>query len=368
MATADVPTAIQEYFTHAARLHATLGLDADALPALRPIGQGEYNENFAFTVPADGRLPECADGLQGKATLPERQGDAEHRARTYVLRVNHGSQMHLSHQIAYEFDALKLLEPSGRTPAPYYCDDGPDAPGDGALVMSFLPGRALDYATDLDEAARIFADIHSIALPPNHGLVAPHDTLGAIIEESRELYGIYANSALADAGACRLIGRIFDAAERAHDEAANELSADPVRHIVNTEVNSTNFLIRDDGAPGALVDWEKPIAGQAEQDIADFLAPTATFWKTDVILERAQMDGFLSTYREAVGERFDLSALERRFSWYLPVICLRGVTWCAMAQVEYADPARPLRNESTAAKIEAYLSRDFLEMVIDDLG
>ena len=43
--------------------------------------------------------------------------------------------------------------------------------------------------------------------------------------------------------------------------------------------------------------------------------------------------------------------------------CLRGITWCAMAWVEYQQPERELVNESTWRKLEAYLDDSFLEMI-----
>ena len=57
-----------------------------------PLAQGEYNRNFQFVHPVTGKR--------------------------LVLRVNCGSQMHLENQIQYEYDTLKLLEGSGRTPRP----------------------------------------------------------------------------------------------------------------------------------------------------------------------------------------------------------------------------------------------------------
>ena len=44
----------------------------------------------------------------------------------------------------------------------------------------------------------------------------------------------------------------------------------------------------------------------------------------------------------------------------MTVTCLRGITWCAMAWVEYQQPGRELVNESTWRKLEAYLTDEFL--------
>ena len=56
-----------------------------------PLAQGEYNINYWFVHPVT--------------------------EKKLVLRVNTGSQMHLEHQIEYEYNALKILENCGRSAA-----------------------------------------------------------------------------------------------------------------------------------------------------------------------------------------------------------------------------------------------------------
>ena len=119
-----------------------LGLPPGTELAVEPLGQGEYNLNFAFIHPLT--------------------------KQKLVLRINRGSQMHLSDQIGYEFSALQALVPSGRTPKPLVCDSEMNL-----LVMEWLPGGPLDYHRDMDTAARILADIHSVPVPAHAGLIRP---------------------------------------------------------------------------------------------------------------------------------------------------------------------------------------------------
>ena len=65
------------------------GLPAKITEEYQILAQGEYNRNYRFTHPIS--------------------------QKELVLRVNFGSQMHLDNQIEYEYQALKLLESSGRT-------------------------------------------------------------------------------------------------------------------------------------------------------------------------------------------------------------------------------------------------------------
>jgi len=48
---------------------------------------------------------------------------------------------------------------------------------------------------------------------------------------------------------------------------------------------------------------------------------------------------------------------------FIPITCLRGITWCAMAWVQYQEPGRMIRNEETFCKIESYLEEGFLERI-----
>ncbi len=328
-------TDVARYLASATELRAALSIPADAELDVTPIGQGEYNANYRFMHPETGQQ--------------------------LVLRVNTGSQMHLDNQIRYEFDALRLLEPSGRTPLVCFVDDSLATLPHGVLVMEFLPGRPLLYETDLAAAAAIFADIHAVPVPPDSHLVRPDDLLGAVVDECRAMLSVYSDSAFADPKVSSRLWRVLERAQALSVKPAVE----PERHIISTEVNSGNFLINPDGHD-YLVDWEKPILGEVAQDLGHFLAPTTTLWKTETILSRGEIERFLGMYRDAVDGRFATDDLEERFDSYLSIMCARGLTWCAMAYVEYQDPARPLKNADTYAKIMSYLEPNFLDRIAEE--
>ena len=300
-------------------------LGLDAVPEFTPLGQGEYNVNYTFHHP---------DG------------------RKLVLRINRGSQMHLPDQIGYEFSALKALEASSRTPRALFCDSGMNC-----LVMEHLPGRPLQYETDLPTAAEIFADIH--ALPPAPGLLEPSNPLEAIVDECRQMVAHYYQWE----GADREVTRLLETLEK--EISARDLTAPAGlrKCIVNTEVNSGNFLINP-GARSYLIDWEKPLISEPAQDLGHFLVPTTTFWKTDVILTPEEIRHFVRCYEKAVAGRFETASLSERLPLYFTVTCLRGVTWCAMAFREYCEPGRAITNADTFRKIREYLKPDFLENIL----
>ena len=315
-----------ESFETYLRSDAFLGpLGLDTVPDFHPLGQGEYNTNYTFFHP---------DG------------------RKLVLRINTGSQMHLDDQIGYEFSALQSLEPSGRTPKAIFCD-----PSMHCLVMEHLPGRPLQYETDLEIAAEIFADIH--ALPPAPGLIEPENPLTAIIDECREMVAHYYEWDQADPEVVRLL-------ETLEKEISSKDLTAPAglrKCIVNTEVNSGNFLINPAGR-SYLIDWEKPLISEPAQDLGHFLVPTTTFWKTDVILTPEEIRHFVRCYERAVAGRFETATLWSRLPLYFTVTCLRGVTWCAMACREYCQPGRAITNADTFRKIQEYLKPDFLENLL----
>jgi len=306
-----------------------LGIPAGTQLQFSVLGQGEYNVNYVFNHPVTGQK--------------------------LVLRINTGSQMHLENQIQYEFSALESLIPSGRTPKPLLC-----IPEKKMLVMEWLPGRALDYRTDLDTAARILADIHSVPVPESCTLIRPAAPALAIYEECLEMVQHYYDWDAADPVVTDLLKTLVEEIGRLPLAEPTDVPT----CIVNTELNSGNFLIDPQGH-SHLVDWEKPLLSEPAQDLGHFLAPTTTFWKTDVILTPEQVKAFVKAYTDAVAGRMDCGTLER-LPHFFTVTCLRGVTWCAMAYREYCQPDRELRNEDTFQKLKAYLEPAFLQNLLDN--
>lgn len=323
-----------------------LGLPSEVTETYTLLAQGEYNINYAFVHPSTGK--------------------------DLLLRVNCGSQMHLDDQIEYEFNALKALEPSGRTPKAGYCDGSLRYTDHGILVMERLPGHALDYGTELMLAADILADIHSTAMPagliPKEGeertgrsLIAPSDPLKAILEECEQMVTKYMASYLGDDKTKTKLRRLLDLGWDRLYHLGDQTS--PYRCCINTELNNTNFLINGPGRGNYLIDWEKPLYGDPAQDLGHFLAPTTTFWKTDIILSEAQMNEFIKAYIDAAAGRFDTGGLSDRVRAFTTITCLRGITWCAMAWVEYKEPGRELTNESTRRKLDRYIEKSFLDYI-----
>lgn len=308
-----------------------LSIPSDAQIECRLLAQGEYNINYRFTHPVTGK--------------------------DLVLRVNTGSQMHLENQITYEFQALKLLDQSGRTPHPYFSEEHPKDMNYGILVMDFLEGHALQYRTEMEYAAACLADIHSTGLPENHELIMPKQPLKAILKECEEMFGVYEASPLGIQDKKEQIRKML---HKGHEMLKHQSDYEGYRCLINTELNSGNFLINGLGKENYLVDWEKPLFGDPAQDLGHFMAPTTTFWKTDVILNKEETDRFLEIYIEKVKGRFDISGLKERTSVYIPITCLRGITWASMAWVQYQAPDKLIQNEFTWKKLNQYLDWDFL--------
>ena len=300
------------------------------------LAQGEYNVNYSFTHPVSGRK--------------------------LLLRVNCGSQMHLKDQIGYEYRALKMLQKSGRTPEVFYVDGSEKYLDHGVLVMEELPGHALDYRTELGFAAEILADIHSMRVPSGT-LICPEDPLKSILDECEQMFAKYMDSPLGDTCKKQIIRELLDRAWNLKKDSGSSSCSSPYKCCINTELNSTNFLINGKGKGNYLIDWEKPLYGDPAQDLGHFLAPTTTFWKTDVILSRDEMDAFVEEYIKCAAGRFDTSGIAERTKLFTTITCLRGITWCAMAWVEYHIPGRTLSNESTAKKLDQYLDREYLGMI-----
>ena len=335
---------------------AALGLPEDITEDYRMLAQGEYNINYLFTHPLTGE--------------------------EMVLRVNAGSQMHLDRQIEYESHALKLLECSGRTPKLYYTDGSKRFIDSGILVMEYLPGRypLYDDREEMDAVMACLADIHAVRIPESEAifgepegvpcdtvkLIAPADPAAAILDECEAMVRTYMDSPLGDEIVKHRLRALLDRAHRIAESSEEDPSGGDFRCCINTELNSTNFLV--DNGFVRLVDWEKPLYGDPAQDLGHLLAPTTTFWKTDLILSQDETDRLINEYIKAVGGRFDTSGIMQRTQRLINITCLRGLTWCAMAWIQYKDPDKAIVNESTRVKLDAYLSDSFLRDIEQRLG
>ena len=335
--TSDIAT---DYLRSNRALHEALEIDEAQAPSLTatPLKQGEHNANFTFEHPQTG---------------------AQH-----VLRVNYLSQMGLDDQIGYEYRALEFLQPSGRVPHPRYLDSSKQLCGHGALVMDFYEGAWLDYEIpgNVVEAARMLADVHAVPVDASCPLAHPGDPLRAQLDTCKGFMANYCSSPLEDAHFTRVVEHMMAQAQRALDAPFDPADS---AHALNTEAVAVHFLIPDDGTPGHMVDWEKPIVGEVAQDVAYFLSPTTTIWDTDYVFPIAERERFLETYWKQVDGRFNPGRFEQRFDAYVKSNCLIGLTWSANAWVEYHDPARPLKNAKTFEKLKQYLSRDFLDQCLE---
>ncbi len=268
----------------------------------------------------------------------------------FVLRINHGSQLGLGEgQIAYEYEVLRALAESGVTPRPLALEPGPGPLGGGALLMEYLPGRPLRYDRDLSRAAAVFARVHTTPVPD--GLVVQADPVRDIARECRGLLDRFPDHPLRKER--EAIEDYFESVERLAGETAPQFQGEDLC-LVNTEVNSGNFLISDRGA--FLVDWEKAVASCRYQDLGHFLVPTTTLWKTDTVLSRKDKDRFLAAYRREAGLDLDRDALSEKTRVLERTILLRALSWCYMAWYEYTQTERPIQNADTFAKIEQYLA------------
>lgn len=332
-----------------------LALPAQVSEKYELLAQGEYNVNYVFIHPVT--------------------------KRRLVLRINYGSQMHLDSQIEYEAEAMRSICSSDRVPFVYYADNTHRHIDHGILVMEYLPGRYPDYNSDSDMrgAMECLADIHAVDIPKHRviwgepfevprdtvRLIAPGSSLGAILDECELMVRKYMDSDLGDESVKRRLRALLD---KGHGIVAGLGEDEGLRRCcINTELNSTNFLVDDTGYV-RLVDWEKPLYGDPAQDLGHFMAPTTTFWKTDTIFSQDKTNKLIDQYIEAVGVRFDTEGIKRRTLDFITITCLRGLTWCAMAWVEYQDPEKAIANESTRKKLDDYLSDSFLSDIEKRFG
>ena len=270
----------------------------------------------------------------------------------YLFRINHGSQINQADQIRYEYNVLKAVEPSGVTPTPFFVAS--DSPLGGVMLMEFIPGRRFDFTRDLDQVPRIFASIHG--LPVSRDMLVQENPILDIADESLHLIERFPLHPMKEQRQQLLAyhGKIL----RLNNDHGALFANEPLC-MVNTEVNSGNFIIQDNKKNnenrGFLVDWEKAVVSCRYQDLAHFLIPTTTLWKSDFRFTPEQRIDFLRDYYRLVLPDFSFKELEFKTAILERTILLRAFSWCYMAWFEYTDSKRTLKDKFTFEKIKTYL-------------
>ena len=306
--------------------------------SLTPLAQGEYNMNFIL-----------------------RQGRLK-----YVVRVNTGSQIgkSLPDQIRYEYDTLKMLEPAGVTPKVYLLDSSCQFIPYGVLIMEYLAGEKLDYRSDNQTAAKLFATYHQLSVGDPAHLIIEGYPLSLTYERCLLMAPKYWESPLADPEVAAYLKEIFAWAEKARHREKFFVE-DRWQCIINTEVNNGNFIKNTKKGTLHLVDWEKPLWGDPSQDLSHYRVPTTTLWKTEYRMSDVDKNEMMHAYKEAIQDRHLRDTIEERTRLRDPFNCLRGISWCAMAWVQYQTGRHTLRNQDTWRKLSMYVDLQFLRELFE---
>lgn len=287
------------------------------------LGAGEYNINFLYN---------------------------HSKNEKRVLRLNIKSQMNLENQMAYEYSTLKLLEKSGVTPKVFDLVEKTKLMPYKYLTMEYLEGRPLNYNTDMEIAAYLLAKVHTTKFPTNNDLILANNPFKLMFDECYQMANHYLTWDKGNKKVKEYLRKFLLFCENLlenQSEIGNLC-------IINTELNSGNFIIGENKNNSYIIDWEKALIGECEQDLAHFLAPTTTYWKTDKILSKNEIEKFLSDYSKYNNYN------HKKFLQYLTFNCLRGVTWSSMAYREYSQKDKILTDDYTFNKIKSYLEESFL--------
>lgn len=305
---------------------------------IRPLAQGEYNMNYLV-----------------------QQEDTP----SWVLRVNVGSQIDRTDQIVYEHNALNLLQRTARTPIPLFVDDSRERIQQGVLGMHFIPGERMRYEIHSYQADQLFADIHTLThdLERTH-LIQERQPLTMTYEECAALLPTFFESPLAELEIIRYLQEVLSWANEERQQEKYFVE-DPWNCIINTEVNSSNFIYNAEENRLYLVDWEKPLWGDPSQDLSHFCVPTTTLWKTDYRMTSAAKQAFLQTYRDCLSDQHLKDTIIERVRLRDPFNCLRGISWSAWAWVAYQTGEAAIQNEDTYRKLCDYLQIDFIRSLFE---
>ncbi len=282
-----------------------------------------------------------------------------------VFRVNMGTQINRDDQVVYEYKALQLLQQSGVTPKPFFVDDSRSLIDRGISIMEYLPGEALDYRLDLAGAARTLANIHQVPINPleNH-LIVEQQPLSLIFAECAGLLNHYLHSELADPDIRIFFNEVLDWAKAAKSQEQYFLD-DPWFCIVNTEVNSRNFIVDRKQQTTHLIDWEMPRWGDPSSDLCHFCSPLTTLWKTNFRFSPEALSFFIKEYKHNIYSPHLQNTLEERMRLKSPFVLLRGISWSAMAWVAYQTNYQGIHNEDTRQKLLQYIDLTFIRSLFE---
>ncbi|MGB3211826.1 MAG: aminoglycoside phosphotransferase family protein [Desulforhopalus sp.] len=282
-----------------------------------------------------------------------------------VFRINMGTQIGRDDQIIYEFKTLQLLQNSGVTPLPIWVDDSRSRIDRGISIMEYLPGCPLDYSLDLAGAAKTLSTVHQVPVisSKNH-LIVEDQPLSLIYEECTGLLHTYFQSDLADPSIHSFLSEVVAWAETARTREQFFLD-DPWLCVVNTEVNSGNFIVNRTQKTLHLIDWEMPRWGDPSTDLCHFCSPLTTLWKTKYRLTPDNLDLFLREYKKDIRSSHLRNTLEERMELKFPFVLLRGISWSAMAWVAYQTDFQGIVNEDTRKKLQDYMDLAFIRSLLE---
>ncbi len=324
-------------------LKSSLGIATDAALEPHPLGAGEHNENYWFADPASGRK--------------------------FVLRVNVAPQPFHDDQVAYEYEALKTIEPCGHAPKPLYVDSSRKLIDHGAMVISFCEGQELDFDKlrdgDLQRCIRLMANIHAVKLDDSCKLFRPADPLRELYDECMQRYEIYRSSGFEDERINKWADRFAGTARKQMETSAPSDTS----HVINTETLPSHFLLPHDVTSselGFFVDWERPIIGEVAQDVAYFVSPTTTFWDSEYLMPLSQAHELVEDYWDAVDGRFNRKGFDERFRAWRMMTALRSTMWCCKAYAVQRMTPGSYMTPKAAQKLPIYLSDEFMERIARD--
>lgn len=244
--------------------------------------------------------------------------DAEEQK--YFFRLNKNSKLGLRNQIKYEYEALKTLGKTHVTPKVFFLDDSSTFFEYGALIMQYIEGRPLDYKGDMNEAAKIFARIHSLDIDnvnTSHFLKSEN-----IVEESLDRSKSYLKNLISSEIDIKLklkLSELLEFCEK-NKSCGDYFGKDRWNTINNTAPNAKNFIISETKRKGYLIDWEKPIISDPAVDIAYFLSPIVTSIHGDYIFSKDEEDNFFKRYIMNL-DKYDRDIVER-VNTYRPYMTL----------------------------------------------
>ena len=269
-----------------------------------------------------------------------------------VARIVRQSQWGLSdsEQLVREYAVLGDLIHTQVAPIPLALVQSGPIP---FIVESLVPGKYVNYASDMVACAVAIAAVHACAPTRSGGLFDQRPPKSYLLNDSFDRLKNCRLSAI-NSRSVQLLERVL------RRLAEVELPAFELT-LIHTDLIQKNLLVDD--IKCSIVDWEGARLGRRAWDLAYFLSPVTLSWADPLVtLDPHERTRFLHAYSCEAAVSVD--SLRSEIDTFMPFVLLRALSWC----VHFASRATDTERLKIRDRLGLFTSPEFIASTFEQAG